>query len=76
MSQNCSYDYIQRVNMLIEQGPVIIKTTISSDIEHHNQTILSLRNPEQHEMDSRMVWQQRQKKSSKQPKQSNQLNSE
>ncbi len=76
MSQNCSYDYIQRVNMLIEQGPVIIKTTISSDIEHHNQTISSLRNPEQHEMDSRMVRQQRQKKSSKQPKQSNQLNSE
>ena len=76
MSQNCSYDYIQRVNMLIEQGPVIIKTTISSDMEHHNQTISSLRNPEQHEMDSTMVRQQRQKKSSKQPKQSNQLNSE
>jgi len=43
-------------------------------MEHDNQAISSPRNAEQHEMDSTMVWQQRQKKSSKQPKQSTQLN--
>ena len=70
MSHNSSYDYVQPVNMLKEQDPAIINTMISSHMEHHNQTRSSPTNAQQHGIDSRLLRQQRQKKSSKQPKQS------
>ena len=70
MSHNSSYDYVQPVNMLKEQDPAIINTMISSHMEHHNQTRSSPTNAQQHGIDSRLLRQQRRKKSSKQPKQS------